>query len=546
MPATSPCRDRIAATRSVTAFLALVVVALLLAPGAPVPVEAAPAGWTDEQVAALLGRIGYGPRPGDVARVRATGVDEYIAAQLHPERIGADELQARLAAFPSLAMTPLEVACHYPEKAFLEAVERYKAKASPADVARMDAMMPPPDQRGKPQDVLAELGAQKLVRAVSSPRQLEEVMTDFWMNHFNVYWGKGVDRVALTAYERDVIRPRCLGRFRDLLLATAQSPAMLHYLDNWLSTGGDVKGRSRRRGLNENYAREIMELHTLGVDGGYTQQDVIEVARCFTGWTLRPAPEGSGFVFRPKQHDDGAKRVLGRDLAAGRGEQDGVDVIDLLARHPSTARFICTKLCRRFVGDDPPRALVDRSAREFTRTDGDIREVVRVIVTSPELRAELGRRGKVKTPLEFVASAIRALGGETDGGRALQGSLRVMGMPLYECIPPTGFPDRASAWLGAGPLVERMSLATSLASGRVAGTRIPRGGLGIYGVDRDPRGAADRLARAVLGCEASPATRAAMLAALVPPARATPRAAAERRWMRALAVVLASPEFQRR
>src|SRR5262249_7649149 len=229
-----------------------------------------------------------------------------------------------------------------------------------------------------------------------SERQLQEVLTDFWFNHFNVDARKIEDKPVVLEYERDVIRPRVLGRFRDLLGATAKSPAMLFYLDNWLS---------RANGLNENYGRELMELHTLGVDGGYTQNDVVNVARAFTGWTMRKPHEATGFVFDPKMHDRGPKKILGRLLPANRGIEDGEEVLDLLARHPSTARFIASKLARRFVADDPPQALVDRAAKVFLKSDGDLRAVVQIILTSPELYAASAMRAKAKTPFEFVASA---------------------------------------------------------------------------------------------------------------------------------------------
>lgn len=535
----------------------------------PMRAFAAPTDWTDAQVAGLLGRIGYGARPGDVGRVRAEGVDGYIARQLHPELIPAEELQARLSVFPTLSLTPVQLAFRYPTRPFLKALDRFKEKASAEDVARVESMLPPPEQRGNPREVLLELAAQKLVRATSSPRQLEEVMTDFWMNHFNVFWAKGNGRMLVTSHERDVIRPRCLGHFKDLLLATARSPAMLYYLDNWLSSSPSPRARGPKRGLNENYAREIMELHTLGVDGGYTQADVVEVARCFTGWTLRPPREGATFVFRPRMHDDGPKTVLGHLIPPGRGEQDGVDVVDLLARHPATARFISTKLCRRFVSDDPPKGLVDRCSRVFVKTDGDIREVVRTIITSPEFRAELTRRSKIKTPLEFVASAIRVLGANTDGGRQLQSSLARMGMTLYLCQPPTGYPDRAGAWMSAGQIIERLSLASALASGRLAGTRADSPTADLTAIERDPRSAADHLCRTVLGAEGSSATRASLLAALASlpqaqepsrkplrhggsarkdPARPvrTGQESTPARLARARAILLGSPEFQHR
>src|SRR6185369_14837321 len=306
--------------------------------------------------------------------------------------------------------------------------------------------------------IVLELSQQKILRAVYSERQLEEVMTDFWFNHFNVFANKGATQQYLTEYERDTIRPRVLGKFRDLLGATAKSPAMLFYLDNWQSADPEAEARRQqarpraralfprapvmpenavrqKRGLNENYGRELMELHTLGVDGGYTQQDVINVARAFTGWTIEQPRQGGGFRFEPRLHDMGEKIVLGHRIRGGGGQSDGEEVLDILAKHPATARFIATKLVRRFVADTPPQDLVDRAAERFVDSGGDIREVVRVILTSREFLAPEAYRAKVKTPFEFVVSAIRATGSDVRGAEALVGSVRQLGMPLYLCQP---------------------------------------------------------------------------------------------------------------
>ena len=317
--------------------------------------------------------------------------------------------------------------------------------------------------------VIAELSEQKILRAAYGERQLEEVLSDFWFNHFNVYAAKGADRQLLTAYERDAIRPNVLGSFRTLLGATAHSPAMLFYLDNWMSTDPngrhltttdearqrnrarllgvmrpelaerlEQQGNKRPTGLNENYGRELMELHTLGVDGGYTQQDVVEVARALTGWTIdRPRLSGE-FTFDPRMHDPGEKHVLGHTIKAGGGENDGEQVLDILASHPSTATFIATKLARRFVSDQPPQALIDRAAKRFLDTKGDIREVVRTIVESPEFFAPAAYRAKVKTPFEFVVSALRASSAEVRSGLGLIRALQQLGMPLYQAQAPTG------------------------------------------------------------------------------------------------------------
>jgi uncharacterized protein (DUF1800 family) len=282
----------------------------------------------------------------------------------------------------------------------------------------------------------------------------------------------------VTSYDRDTIRPHALGRFRDLLAATAQSPAMLFYLDNWLSVSPDAAASrpgakpAGRRGINENYARELMELHTLGVDGGYTQKDVGEVARCFTGWTIRRPRGQPEFLFDPRMHDHGEKNVMGTRIAAGGEIEDGVKIIDLLARHSSTARFIATKLARRFVSDDPPASLVARVAGVFRDSDGDIKEVIRAIVKSPEFFSPEALRAKVKKPLELIASALRASDGETDAAPALLRHLVRMGEPLFLSQPPTGFPDIGSTWSSPDMLLARMNFAIDLAANRIPGTKV--------------------------------------------------------------------------
>jgi uncharacterized protein (DUF1800 family) len=357
---------------------------------------------------------------------------------------------------------------------------------------------------GAPRQVTAELQEAKVLRAIYSERQLDEVLVDFWLNHFNVYAQKGPLKFLIAEYERDVLRPHAWGRFEDLLAATAESPAMLFYLDNWMSTDPNAKpftplpgsgvrsaprggafgrgmmrrrpneeaGQNRPRGLNENYAREIMELHTLGVDGGYTQKDVTEVARCFTGWTIRGLrQQDPEFRFEPRLHDDGSKVVLGRTIK-GSGQDEGRQVIHVLATHPRTARFVSTKLARKFVADEPPASLVDRAAETFRRTDGNIRDVVRTIVTSPEFLAPEARTTKVKTPLEFVVSAVRTSGAQVSDAGDLARRIGQMGMPLYMQQPPTGYKDTAEAWVSTSGLLARLNFALDLAGGRVAGVAV--------------------------------------------------------------------------
>ena len=348
-----------------------------------------------------------------------------------------------------------------------------------------------------PQQVVAnELVEGKLLRAIYSDRQLQEVMTDFWLNHFNVFIGKGADHYLLTSYERDVIRPHALGKFEDLLVATAQSPAMLFYLDNWLSVGpnSDVangipkranndwkrrvrnngqtsQSKGKRNGLNENYGRELMELHTLGVNGGYTQQDVTEVARVFTGWTLKQPKQGGGFTFEERTHEPGNKLVLGHRIKP-KGEKEGMEVLRILARHPSTAKFVSTKLAMRFVSDDPPESLVDRMAQTFLKKDGNIREVLKTMLDCPEFWAPDAYRAKVKTPLEFVVSAVRASGAEVTDAMPIAHELQNMGMPLYAMQPPTGYSMKADAWVNSSALLGRMNFALALTSGKIKGVQV--------------------------------------------------------------------------
>jgi uncharacterized protein (DUF1800 family) len=346
-----------------------------------------------------------------------------------------------------------------------------------------------------PQGVVEEeLVQAKLLRAIYSDRQLEQVMTDFWFNHFNVFAGKGPERVLLTNYEQDVIRPHALGKFEDLLLATAKSPAMLFYLDNWMSEGPNspqglgipkhpspyrphyppgspyVK-RKQNNGLNENYGRELLELHTLSVNGGYTQRDVTEVAKVFTGWTIEKPYEGLGFKYDPRMHEPGPKFVLGHKIKP-KGEDEGKEVLHLLATSPQTAHFISLKLAQRFVADDPPPALVDRMAKTFQKKKGDIREVLSTLFQSPEFWAADTYRAKVKTPLEFVASAVRATGADVDDAMPLARQIANMGMPLYGAQPPTGYSMKADTWVSSSALLNRMNFALGLTSGKVRGVKV--------------------------------------------------------------------------
>jgi len=514
----------------------------------------------DQQILHALNRLGYGPRPGDVERVRRMGLAAYVEGQLSPRSIEDPAPEPALAGYPVLGSSPAELVREYPQL-----TPEVRQRMARGEMSRQEMMeMYPPERR--PAVITMQMQAARITRAVLSERQLEEVMVDFWFNHFNVYAQKGAVRWMLPAYEREAIRPHALGRFHDLVLATARHPAMLFYLDNWLSTRADLvapggPNAGRRMGLNENYARELMELHTLGVDGGYTQQDVIEVARCFTGWSIDRPQQGGGFVFRPQAHDLGAKRVLGQMIPAGGGQHDGERVIDILVRHPSTARFIATKLARRFVSDEPPPALVDRMAATFQRTDGDIRAVLAVMFTSAEFWSPEAYRVKIKTPLELVASAVRTLDGRlapagagpeapVGGGVALAREVARLGAPLYEAQPPTGYPDRAEAWVNTGALLARMNFALGLAHNRFPGTRVDLGGF-LGGADRSrPAHVLDRLLAKVLHGEATPRTRAVLAAELrsseITRTTADDRTPKDSDVEKLTALVLGSPEFQRR
>ena len=418
----------------------------------------------------------------------------------------------------------------------------------------------PPENR--PRRVIEELSAARIVRATESERQLNEVLVDFWMNHFNVFAGKGLDRVFTTSFERDVIRPRIWGRFEDLLLATAKSPAMLFYLDNAQSTADEAHRPARpipfRRefavllgmrggagnpnrssgGLNENYARELLELHTLGVDGGYTQKDVTELARVLTGWSIGRPEQGSGFVFRAPLHDIGTKTVLGTPFPPGGGIEEGESMIRILARHPSTARHIAFQLCRRFVADDPPKALVDRVAKRFLETGGDLRETVRAVVTSEEFFDPQYYRAKVKSPFEYVISALRAVGASPEDALPIARQLAQMGEPLYLCQPPTGYSDTAEAWVNTGALVARLNFALQLASNTLPGTFADLKGLVPAESAADPKESVDAVSCALVGGELSPETRKVLKERI--------GAASANSTLPVIAgLILGSPEFQR-
>jgi uncharacterized protein (DUF1800 family) len=499
----------------------------------------------DEQVQQVLNRLAFGPRPGDVAAVRAMGVDRWIALQLAPDRIRDDSADAVVASYEMLGRPTSELVSMYQEgQLAVQKLQRQQAQSGDTNSKRdlrAEVLRNDPQLREKlrqNQRILQDVQSAKLARAVSSDRQLEEVMTDFWENHFTVYAGKGLTRIYIPSFDRDVIRPRALGKFRDLLGAVAKSPAMLFFLDQWQSSAdslhptlastqtpraglrvrpGVFAARAarpapprRRGGLNENYARELMELHTLGVDGGYTQADVIEVARALTGWTMNPR-QGAEFVFRPAIHDAGEKVVLGHRLPAGRGIEDGEEVLDIIARDPHTAQFIARKLAVRFVSDSPPQALVDRAAKTFLATDGDIREVVRTIVTSPEFFSRAAYRSKVKTPFELVASALRAIGAAPDTSIRSAQVVAFLGQPIFGHQAPNGWPETGEEWMNSGAILNRINFGLALAGGRLPNASVARWSEGqrLLGESRDQQ--VDAVVNAFLGGHVSPDTREVLL-----------------------------------
>jgi uncharacterized protein (DUF1800 family) len=467
-----------------------------------------------------------------------------------------------------------------------------------------------PEQReqlqamANPQNVISnELVQSKLLRAVYSERQLDEVMTDFWFNHFNVFVQKGADRFLTTSYERDAIRPHALGKFKDLLIATATHPAMLFYLDNFQSVGpnsqaalgggrgnrgsnnfkaqrhetlfqklgitkkpnnrrpqrsdsnkmakGDAAPPKAKRGLNENYARELMELHTLGVDGGYSQKDIIEVAKVLTGWTIKQPQLGGDYEFNERLHEPGDKNVLGQRIHED-GEKEGKKVLEMLAKHPSTAKFISRKLAMRFVSDNPPQELVDRMAATYLKSDGNIKEVLRTLFKSPEFWSPDAYRAKVKTPLEFVVSAVRVTGTDVNNAQSLAQALQRLGMPLYGMQPPTGYSMKADAWVNSAALLNRMNFALGLAGGKMRGISINKDAVlknSPPPVDADSAVAV--VANTLLAGDISQQTRDTIRKQLDDPAL-NPRGAqtSDRARDAQLGIiaglVLGSPEFQRR
>lgn len=537
----------------------------------------------DQQVQHVLNRLAFGPRPQDVEAVRQLGVDAWMARQLAPERIDNGATEAMLRNYRTLDYTADRLLAEFPPPnvALAAAARRSNGPVSTEDSIALRK------QARQAAQALGELASSRVARAVVSERQLEEVMVEFWTNHFNVFVGKNLVRYYLHDFDRTV-RQHAMGDFRALLGAVAKSPAMLTYLDNWQSVADSGRPtlqqlpprasarraqalrraaaqrgatpqqmervqqlQQRRRGLNENYARELMELHTLGVDGGYTQQDVVEVARALTGWTLERGAQGGGFVFRPQTHDAGAKTILGVKFPAGRGLEEGEAVLDLLARHPKTAEFIATKLARRFVSDSPPPALVARAASTFRRTNGDIRETVRTIVTSAEFFSADAYRAKVKSPFELVVSTLRAMQAPADATARSAQLVARLGQPIYGHQAPNGYPDTGEAWMNTGAILNRINFGITVAADRVPGVRLARWPAydSLRSLDRAAQ--VDGVIRTLLGGAASNETREVLMSGTNPLLTGRGGMAADGQPSPAglaqiVGLALGAPEFQRR
>jgi uncharacterized protein (DUF1800 family) len=457
-------RGRSGCRRFVAMRCAAFVAAAGLLLALPVWLAAGAEPVSDRAVVHLLNRLAFGPTLEEVRHVKTIGIERAITEQLDPASIPESiELRWRLSGLDTLKLNPVQLRQLY------------------GPLRSLRGFKPNPElekaQRERVRIVLRDASEARILRAVLSPRQLHEVMVDFWFNHFNVFSGKGLDDVWIGNYEEQAIRPFALGRFRDLLFATTKHPAMLVYLDNTLSTApGSPGARGRQKGLNENFAREVMELHTLGADGGYTQEDVIALARVLTGWGVNPPdarlfPEHAA-VFDGARHDYSPKEFLGRQLQS-RGKAEGEEALDILARSPATARHIAFKLAQYFVADEPPSGLVERLSARFVETDGDIKEVLRTLLASGEFWDSAG--AKYKTPYQFVISAVRAAGVPVGNVHPLLAAMDQLGMPLFGCLTPDGYKNTEDAWLGPDAITRRIGFATSLARGdpKVTGTAQP-------------------------------------------------------------------------
>lgn len=562
----------------------------------------APVAYTQETQATdrdraihLLQRATYGPRPADIDAVLSDGISDWLDRQLHPERIDNAALETLLDGVPVASMSLNELAGQYPPNQVLQSVRQLSQSNSleESDQRRLRREL----GEHSPRRILDGLATTRITNAVHSERQIEEMMTAFWYDHFNVFWGKDATRLLVPGYERNAIRPHVFGKFEDMVLATAQHPAMLFYLDNFQSAAPDSSLQARERrdanarrmrrmpaqaraqatqrmeeqqqrrprpGLNENYARELLELHTLGVDGGYTQADVIDVARILTGWTFGEQrsrmqmrqtqasyedgrlvlpdtdyEEVYRFRFRPEFHDTGEKTVMGRVFEAGGGHEEGVELIRMLAHHPSTARHIATQLATRFVADKPPLALVDHLAAVFLATSGDLREMTRALFTSDEFYDPAVVGNRVKSPFLLVTSTLRMTYGRTANSRVLMETLRSLGEAPYLAEPPTGYEETSAQWASGGAMLTRMNFATSYVTGELRGVRPDRNR--IFGEIR--RRGEDSVA--VLLDALLPGTDTTELMAVIEEElQTTPPESDRESRLRVLGLILGSPEFQ--
>ncbi|HWG57970.1 MAG TPA: DUF1800 domain-containing protein [Candidatus Acidoferrales bacterium] len=554
----------------------------------------------DQAILHALNRLGYGPRPGDIERIRQSGLEKWIDAQLHPETIDDSALDRRLEKYSTIHESSKKLLDEFPPPG--QAIKRegltkdeYKQQMQEKRQESVATMLPTGNKNfdkadvqlariDGPRRIVTELSMAKLDRAVYSERQLEAVMEDFWFNHFNVFANKGADKWLLTSYVRDTIRPHTMGKFQDLLIATAKSPAMLFYLDNWLSAdpaaskrmhqeiamrrrryqglfggmampapnrpGGAVRTPPKRqeRGLNENYGREIMELHTVGVDAGYTQQDVIAMAECLTGWTVHEPRKAPEFFFDPRIHTQTKEVVMGRTFNYG-GMKDGEEALKMLANDPHTAQFISTELARHFVADDPPASLIDRMTQEYEASGGDIRSVMHAMIYSPEFWSKEAYRAKVKTPFELVASTARALNADVEVSLPLVQWVARMGEPLFLCQPPTGYSDKAATWVNTGALLNRLNFALAFAEDRTAGSEVKLAVMFGDEAEKDPRAALGKALDTFLGGEIAPQTRRTLDARLNDPQIREARLDDPVKHVNEgliSGLVLGSPEFQRR
>jgi len=588
---------------------AAAAIVMLVAPTFIIRGETPAKPLTEEQkIMHVLGRLGFGGRPGDVEKVKAIGLQKYIDRQMNPASIDDAAAEAKVKGLDVFALSTAELFAKYPNPgALLQQLEGRNRNQQANANQQQPAELTQDQQRErrqkiqelyakydlKPaQQILPQIVANRVLRGTYSERQLQEVMVDFWQNHFNVFAGKAAVRWYIPSYERDVIRPNALGNFKDLLVGTAEHPAMLFYLDNFESVspnaqlagnrGGNGNGplqllrssgqltpqmrerirqrtgatddeieqrilqmranpqqaqQRQKRGINENYARELMELHTLGVDGGYSQADIIEVAKCFTGWTIvdprgyrRAAAatikgtedqrmerlqrrlgvpddvESGEFYFNSRWHEGGTKTVLGQKIDDG-GIKDGLKVIDILVNSPATAKFIARKLAVKFVSDNPSERLVQRVADAFHNSKGDIKTTLRALFSDKEFFAPENYRAKIKSPFELAVSSLRTLGAETNGGPAFAAMLNKLGEIPYGYQAPTGYPDTAEDWVNTGALLERLNFAVAVASNRIPGTFV---NLRSF-ESKDKTQILDKALATILDGEVSPATRSTLV-----------------------------------